>query len=368
MFDDSVLLESETLRTSMTGRTEVLDRVKTLTLLPDDLHMTTRMVAAYFGVDIKAVRSLVVDHRQELEANGYRVLSGAELSSFKELSSLDKHTGRHLALFTRRTVLNVAMLLRDSVVARQVRTYLLDAESGQRSEPSAPPVENSVFHNLEQWLDARVLHHVEQRLAEWGPPETRDEARLRVLAEEAVRSAVGRAVVPLLNELIRSDSELRRRLSGHQEEIARLNKVLWERDAESAGSLAALDELGPREFAQHIAWLCRRDGCTGVTVPPATSGREGRADVLGHTADGRRLVVQCERRAPNTSVTSADVQAFVGAARREHRADAALLVSTAPFTRDALLRAARHDVTAVHRGLLESWNNGARLRVLESVA
>ncbi|WP_344524262.1 restriction endonuclease [Streptomyces albiaxialis] len=349
----------------MTGHTEVLDRVKTLTLLPDDLHMTTRMVAAYFGVGIKAIRSLVVDHRQELEANGYRVLTGAELSSFKELSSLDKHTGRHLALFTRRTVLNVAMLLRDSVVARQVRTYLLDAESGQRS---APPVDNSVFHNLEKWLDARVLHHVEQRLAEWGPPETRNEARMRVLAEEAVRSAVGRAVVPLLNELIRSDSELRHRLAGHQEEIARLNKVLWER--ESAGSLAALDEMDHRAFAQHIAWLCRRDGCTGVTAtaaPAGGGGHEGRIDVLGHTADGRRLVARCERRAPDATVTSTDVQAFVGTAKREHRAEAALLVSTAPFTRDALLRASRHDVTAVHRGLLESWNNGARLRVLESV-
>ncbi|MGH3116747.1 MAG: hypothetical protein ACRDP3_25000 [Streptomyces sp.] len=52
-------------------------------------------------------------------------------------------------------------------------------------------------------------------------------------------------------------------------------------------------------------------------------------------------------------------------AKLEYKADVALLVATAPFTRDALLVSARHEVTAIHRGLLEAWNNGAKLRVLE---
>lgn len=90
------------------------------------------MVATYFGVGIKAIRSLVVDHREESETNGYRVLAGTELSSFKELSYIQSQAPS-LALFSRRTVLNVAMLLRDSEVARQVRTYLLDMESLARS-------------------------------------------------------------------------------------------------------------------------------------------------------------------------------------------------------------------------------------------
>lgn len=38
-----------------------------------------------------------------------------------------------LRLHTRRTVLNVAMLLRDSDIARCVRTYLLDAEQDLRA-------------------------------------------------------------------------------------------------------------------------------------------------------------------------------------------------------------------------------------------
>src|SRR5215203_2382243 len=100
---DSVLLESRTLRSTMTERSDVLDKVKVLSLLPDGLHITTRMVAAYFEVGETAITSLVHDNREELTANGYRVLTGTELTSFKEVSSLDKRVGRHLALFTRRT-------------------------------------------------------------------------------------------------------------------------------------------------------------------------------------------------------------------------------------------------------------------------
>ena len=185
-----------------------------------------------------------------------------------------------------------------------------------------------------------------------------------------MRSAVGRAVVPLLNELISSDGELRRRLADHQEEITRLNNALWEHDtatpsSPTAGSLAVLDALPEPAFAQHIAALCRRDGCPDIAVTPARHTLTGRtAD--GRTADGRPLTVQCTQRAPDVSVTSADVEAFARRARNGHgpRTEAALLVSNAPFTRDALLDASRRTVTAVHRGLLESWNNGARLRAL----
>ncbi|MFG2723923.1 hypothetical protein [Streptomyces canus] len=123
----------------MLERTAVLDRVKALSLLPDGMHVTTAMVAAYFNVTVEAIRALVHDHRAELEANGYRVLAGTELSDFKQLSGVQSRT-RSLAIFSRRAVLNVATLLRDSEVARQVRVYLLDMEYLARTQP----VDNSV--------------------------------------------------------------------------------------------------------------------------------------------------------------------------------------------------------------------------------
>ncbi|MFF7979660.1 hypothetical protein ACFZDK_11055 [Streptomyces sp. NPDC007901] len=119
MIDQTALLESQALRSSVLDRTDVLDPT---------------MVATYFQVGIKAIRSLVLDHRPELDANGYQVLTGSELSSFKELSEIQSRTPS-LALFSRRAVLNVAMLLRDSEVARQVRVYLLDMEYLARTQP-----------------------------------------------------------------------------------------------------------------------------------------------------------------------------------------------------------------------------------------
>ena len=50
------LLESRALRDSVAHRTRALDKVKALVLLPDDVHVTTRMVAAYFEVRTETVQ------------------------------------------------------------------------------------------------------------------------------------------------------------------------------------------------------------------------------------------------------------------------------------------------------------------------
>ncbi|MDX3309098.1 restriction endonuclease [Streptomyces sp. NPDC054884] len=184
MINETVLLESKSLRASVRDRTEVLDRVKALSLLPDGVHVTTAMVAAYFEVGITAIRALVLDHRAELEASGYRVLSGAELRCFKQLSGIQSRTAT-LALFPRRAVLNVAMLLRDSEVARQVRVYLLDMEAQVR----AHPVENSVRRSGTS-LDSLIDDRIDERIAH----------------------ILGKTVVPLFNALIEASGEHRREL------------------------------------------------------------------------------------------------------------------------------------------------------------
>ncbi|WP_455358434.1 restriction endonuclease [Streptomyces sp. SYSU K21746] len=344
MVHEGVLLESRTLRESVAEQTHVLDKVKALSLLPDGLHVTTQMVATYFEVGLKAIESLVLDHRDELETNGYRVLTGAELTSFKEVCQVQSRH-RAQAIFSRRTILNVAMLLRDSIVARQVRTHLLDVEESRRSEP----VDNFV-HRLAEWLDERIAEYMAQHA---GTATVQH-------VEEIVRTTISRTVVPLLNIAIQNDSDQRAQLEAHEEEITRLQRVLHEREA--AGSMGALDAMNPRQFEQHIAWLCRRDGCDRVTV---TGGHgDTGADIVAYTPDGRRIVVQCKSRNPGGAITSGDVQQFIGMAKLDYKADIALLVATCPFTRDALLLATRHDVTAVHRGLLEAWNSGTKLQVL----
>lgn len=351
--DEGVLLESQTLRASVAARTEVLDKVKALSLLPDGTHVTTQMVANYFEVTIEAVRSLVKDHRTELGQNGYRVLTREEVRSFRDLTSIDKYTGRHLALYTRRTVLNVAMLLRDSVVARQVRTYLLDAEARPGYPQGAGGVENSVIHNLVEWLDERIERSVAHQMAQY-------DARMARVAEDSVRTVLAQTVVPLLNHAIQADGERRREMSEIRRELTRIDRAL--RARMPAGGMAAMDAMTWREFEDHVAGLCRRDG--GISVANTSSNSDLSADLVGRTADGRTLVVQCKHFAPYRKVESGDMQKFVGMAKVEYEADIALFVTTATFSPAAMDLAVRHGVTAVHRRLLEAWSAGAKLHAL----
>ncbi|MBT2390174.1 hypothetical protein J7E87_12230 [Streptomyces sp. ISL-1] len=133
MPSEVALLESRAMRDEHQGRVEVLDKVKALVTLPDGIHLRTEDVARYFEIHRDAVHSVVKRHRDELKANGLITLKGSELQRFHMavLATWDEsypQAGAQLRLYTRRTVLNIAMLLRDSDIARCVRTYLLDAE------------------------------------------------------------------------------------------------------------------------------------------------------------------------------------------------------------------------------------------------
>ena len=169
MPSEVALLESRTLRADHLARVDVLEKVKALQLLPDGLHVTTEAVAQYFAVHKEAVHSVVRRHREELTNNGMIILSGDDL----HLSDVVKTTtssdgdpesypqGRsHLRVFTRRAVLNIAMLLRDSDVARRVRTYLLDTEQSPRTVNASDPRHDG--------LDLRVTN-LESSMARIGP-------------------------------------------------------------------------------------------------------------------------------------------------------------------------------------------------------
>lgn len=145
--NELVLTESRTMRAQTAGRVDVLDKVKALALLPDGTHATTDGVASYFEVHADAIKSLVRRHREELEGNGFRKLSGDELREFVRvtLTPADEVSSkaRSLNLFTRRTILNVGQLLTESDVARQVRTYLLDVEELATPEQKVTAIEKA---------------------------------------------------------------------------------------------------------------------------------------------------------------------------------------------------------------------------------
>ena len=131
---ENQLLENKKMREEVVGRIEVLEQVGELLLLTNTEFATTEMVAGYYEVAIETIKSLVFDNKDELIGNGYRVVEKEELSSLKNLSQL-KTRAKSLALFSKRAILNVGMLLRDSKIAKELRSRLLDiihdSEQGQ---------------------------------------------------------------------------------------------------------------------------------------------------------------------------------------------------------------------------------------------
>lgn len=117
------LLENKDEREKYIDRIEVLDKVKEVILLPYGDCMTTEQVAEYFEVGVSAIKSLVFDNNDEIVSNGYKVLEKEELSSFKKKCQI-KSRARQISIFTKRTILNVCMLLRDSKVADNIKREL----------------------------------------------------------------------------------------------------------------------------------------------------------------------------------------------------------------------------------------------------
>jgi hypothetical protein len=137
MSKDLILVESRTAREQYINQLDILDKVKKLVLLPDDVHATVELWADYYEVDVDAVESHIRRNRDELESDGMKILKGKDLtkfvSAFETEASISKKA-RFLTLIPRRGGLRLGMLLRDSPIAKTVRTYLLDTEQENRKE------------------------------------------------------------------------------------------------------------------------------------------------------------------------------------------------------------------------------------------
>jgi hypothetical protein len=113
---------------------DVLDKVKALALLPDDVHADIPVVADYYEVGVEAIKSVIYRNRAELVENGLRVLRGKEYREFASCTlNLANPNSRSITLLTRRTILNVGQMLTESPVAEAVRKHLLDTEERSRS-------------------------------------------------------------------------------------------------------------------------------------------------------------------------------------------------------------------------------------------
>lgn len=135
------LIENKALREQCVDRIEVLDRVKKLLLIPDMEATTLKQIAAYYEVDYDAVYKCYTRNRSEITEDGavkkrlQDFLNGQkvqlEKSQYKSILHLsdDVHIeipNCGIRVFSKRAVLRFGMLLRDSEIAKEVRTQLLN--------------------------------------------------------------------------------------------------------------------------------------------------------------------------------------------------------------------------------------------------
>lgn len=140
------LTDNKELRERYISRVEVLDKVKKLMMIPGMELMTIRQVAEYYEVDVETVQKQYKRNKGEFNLDGgkkYLIsevhsLVGTKCPNLKTTSyrgkleiEFDENTklvipNGGIILFPKRAVLRMGMLLRDSIIAQEVRTQLLN--------------------------------------------------------------------------------------------------------------------------------------------------------------------------------------------------------------------------------------------------
>lgn len=170
---EELILDDKNIREKCIERTEVLDKVKKLLLIPQMECMTIRQVAEYYEVDWNVINKCYQRNKHEIDADGTMTKTptnfkeifnwtrcpikdldensekknenvGAEIfkgtscpfKDFKQehgklVVQIDDNTrleipNRGIKCFSKRAILRIGMLLRDSKIAQEVRTQLLN--------------------------------------------------------------------------------------------------------------------------------------------------------------------------------------------------------------------------------------------------
>ena len=126
---ENQLLENKEVRNQVISRVEVLEQVGELLLLPNTELATTEMVARYYVVEVDTIKKIISRNKDELLTNGYRLYKKSEIEEILKGHNVTLEISvpnRGMNLFSKRAILNIGMLLRDSEIAKELRSRLLD--------------------------------------------------------------------------------------------------------------------------------------------------------------------------------------------------------------------------------------------------
>jgi len=128
------LLLSNIDRQNVLNNSIVLENLRTYLGVPgllfnEEYKYTKQQISDFYLIDISTIERYLENNEKELKHNGYEVLKGKNLKTFKEqfghILNLSSNTA-HLGIFNFRSFLNLGMLLSESEIAKALRSKILD--------------------------------------------------------------------------------------------------------------------------------------------------------------------------------------------------------------------------------------------------
>lgn len=171
IMNEEEFIDKKDLRDQAIDRVEVLDKVKELFLIPKMELMTTNQVADYYEVGLNIIKMCYQRNKAEIDEDGTVVKTSKDFNALVGEKSHDvtfdaltceseavsagkggmiykfsngvllKVPNRGIRCFSKRAVLRIGMLLRDSDVAKEVRTQLLNVFEKTSDEQKAADIE-----------------------------------------------------------------------------------------------------------------------------------------------------------------------------------------------------------------------------------
>ena len=173
-FTEEDLISKKEMREQYIDRLDILEKVRALFLIPELNLMSTGMVAKFFDVPAETIKKAYQRNQDELDADGAKLLKVKDIFDGGVISTSRIQTvqggaivtcddgqkfrlsNRGSVYYTPRSVMRLAMILRDSEVAREVRTRLLDAvTTGMNKQQVADAIEDE--HKMLRDLIADIV-------------------------------------------------------------------------------------------------------------------------------------------------------------------------------------------------------------------
>lgn len=233
-------IERKDLRDECVDRIEVLQKIKAFMLIPGYECMTLNQIADYYEVDTEVVRKCYKRNKEEIDSDGVKRIVPNDFRNLKgTLCPIKKFTqqngkavvefedgitfivpNRGAATFPKRGVMRFGMLLRDSRVAQELRTQLLNIV--EHAEESAPEI-------LTQEID--------------------EETRLQVSLGQAVMSGNTESIMKAMGEIVAYKNR-------HIDKLAKANKQAEAENKTLAGDILRITDR--KELVRVIRCLASR--------------------------------------------------------------------------------------------------------------